>query len=92
MLGSSPTSAVAGWRNATCKCAACTTPDPLREVDLFASMPSPFDDLVADGTVIVVDGVEVRVASLAHLTAMKESSACRRVPSHGHPRSSASVG
>jgi len=66
--------------------------DPLREVDLFASMPLPFDDLVADGTVIVVDGVEVRVASLAHLIAMKESSACRRVPSHRHPRSSASVG
>ena len=45
--------------------------DPLREVDLFAESPLPFDDLYAESTVVDLGGVGVRVASIQHLVAMK---------------------
>lgn len=46
---------------------------PLREVDLFATHPIPFDDLVAASTVVPIDGIDVRVASVDHLIALKQT-------------------
>lgn len=47
--------------------------DPLREVDLLATTPIPFDELRASSDVMNVDGVQVRVASVEHLMAMKRA-------------------
>jgi len=48
--------------------------DALREVDLLATSPVPYDSLLADSDVMNVDGVHVRVASLDHLITMKRFS------------------
>jgi hypothetical protein len=45
--------------------------NPLREVDLFAEEPLPFDELWADSQVVEVAGVGVRVASIDHLIMLK---------------------
>lgn len=45
--------------------------DPRREVDLFAELPLPWDDLVAGADDIEVAGVSMPVASVAHLIEMK---------------------
>jgi hypothetical protein len=45
--------------------------DPLREVDLFAEPPLPFDQLWDASLVVDVAGVPVRVVGLEHLLAMK---------------------
>lgn len=47
--------------------------DALREVDLLATSPVPYDTLVAGSDVMDVDGVSVRVASVEHLITMKRS-------------------
>lgn len=49
--------------------------DPLREVDLLATSPIPYAELSAGADVMSIDGIPVRVASVAHLIAMKEHSA-----------------
>lgn len=49
--------------------------DALREVDLLAVSPVPFETLVAGSDVMEIDGVPVRVASVEHLLTMKRSSA-----------------
>lgn len=41
--------------------------NPLREVDLFAHPPVPFEELWAASSVITVDGVPVRVAAIEHV-------------------------
>ena len=43
----------------------------LREVDLFADPPIPYEDLAARAVVVDLDGVAVAVASVADLIAMK---------------------
>jgi len=48
--------------------------DALREVDLLATSPVPYDTLFAGSEVMSVDGVPVRVASVEHLITMKRSS------------------
>lgn len=48
--------------------------DALREVDLLATCPVPYDTLFAGSEVMDVDGVPVRVASVEHLISMKRSS------------------
>lgn len=48
--------------------------DALREVDLLATSPVPYDALLAGSDVMIVDGVPVRVASLEHLITMKRFS------------------
>ena len=45
--------------------------DPRREVDLFADLPLPWEDLSAESDDIDVAGVSVPVASIAHLIEMK---------------------
>jgi hypothetical protein len=45
--------------------------DPRREVDLFAAAPVPFEELWRCSRVVVVADVEIRVAGLDHLIAMK---------------------
>lgn len=45
--------------------------NPLREVDLFAEEPLPFDELWADSQVVEVAGIGVRVASVDHLITLK---------------------
>lgn len=47
--------------------------NPVREVDLFATYPLPFDELLAGSTVAVVGSTPVRIASIEHLIAMKEA-------------------
>ena len=47
--------------------------DALREVDLLATSPVPFDELLAGSGVVDVAGVPVRVASVAHLLRMKRA-------------------
>ena len=47
--------------------------DPLREVDLFAAPPIPFEELWAQSRVMTVDDVAVRVAGLDHLIRLKRS-------------------
>lgn len=49
--------------------------DPLREVDLLATTPIPYAELSADADVMSVDDIPVKVASVAHLIAMKRHSA-----------------
>lgn len=56
---------------------------PTREVDVFATEPLPFDELVRDAVVVDIGGVPVKVASRRHLIAMK-----RRA---GRPRDVADV-
>ncbi|MGD8201314.1 hypothetical protein ACQE98_11685 [Ornithinimicrobium sp. W1679] len=48
--------------------------DALREVDLLATSPVPFDELFKGSSVLDVAGVPVRVASVAHLLRMKQAS------------------
>jgi hypothetical protein len=45
--------------------------DPLREVDLFAEPPVPFDDLWRSSVLMRVGSQQVRVASVDHLIEMK---------------------
>jgi hypothetical protein len=40
---------------------------PLREVDLFATYPVPFDELLRDSVLADVGSTQVRIASVAHL-------------------------
>jgi len=47
--------------------------DPFREVDLFAQDPLPFAELVAQATIVHVEGVPVPVASVDHLITMKRA-------------------
>lgn len=47
--------------------------DPLLEVDLFASYPLPFDELLSSADQLDVAGVRVPVASVAHLVALKRA-------------------
>lgn len=47
--------------------------NPLREVDLFARHPVPFEELYAEATRITTGGVRVRVASVEHLIQMKRA-------------------
>lgn len=47
--------------------------NPLREVDLFATEPMPFDELYAASDLITVGRTPVRVASRGHLIAMKRA-------------------
>jgi hypothetical protein len=47
--------------------------NPVREVGLFATYPVPFADLLAGSVVAVVGSTPVRIASIEHLIAMKES-------------------
>lgn len=46
--------------------------DPLRQVDVFATSPVPWDNLLADAVVVGIGDRRVRVASIDHLVAMKE--------------------
>lgn len=46
--------------------------DPLRQVDIFATSPICWDELLADANVVPIGGHDVRVASIDHLIAMKE--------------------
>jgi len=43
----------------------------MREVDLFVENPIPFAELWARGEVVPIDGVDVRIASIPDLIAMK---------------------
>lgn len=45
--------------------------DPLRSVDLFVEHPIPFDELWSRSSLIALPGVDVRVASIEDLIAMK---------------------
>lgn len=45
--------------------------NPLREVDLFAFEPIPFDLLQRDASIVTIEGVPLAVASRQHLIAMK---------------------
>lgn len=47
--------------------------DPLREVDLLAESPVDFAELWEASHVVVVEGVPIRVAGIAHLIAMKKA-------------------
>lgn len=47
--------------------------DALREVDLLATSPVPFEELLEGSSVVDVAGVPVRVASVAHLLRMKQA-------------------
>lgn len=44
----------------------------LREIDLFADYPLPFDELLGHASVVDVNGRAVPVASVEHLIGMKE--------------------
>jgi hypothetical protein len=46
----------------------------LREVDLFATDPVPFDELEAEASAVAVGHNTVQVASVRHLIAMKQAS------------------
>lgn len=46
--------------------------DPLRQVDVFAASPVPWDDLLSDAVVVGLGGRAVRIASIDHLVAMKQ--------------------
>ena len=43
----------------------------MREVDVFAEYPMAFEDLLADASVVQLNGVGVPVASVQHLIQMK---------------------
>lgn len=45
--------------------------DPRREVDIFATVPYPFEDMWAASRVVPVAGIPVRIAGIDHLLAMK---------------------
>lgn len=45
--------------------------DPLRQVDLFAEDPIPFEDLWSRAMVVDLDGVSIRVASVDDLITME---------------------
>ncbi len=45
--------------------------DPFREVDLFAAVPLPYEQLVADATLVRLGDLDIPVASIADLIAMK---------------------
>jgi hypothetical protein len=47
--------------------------NPMVSVDLFVSYPLPFDDMYSRSEVIVVGGVDVRVASLSDLIDIKRA-------------------
>jgi hypothetical protein len=47
--------------------------DPLREIDIFATYPVPFEQLYAASALVPLGEVSVRVASVDHLVAMKEA-------------------
>ena len=47
--------------------------DPLLEIDLFATHPLPLDELVAAADAVDLTGVQVPVASVAHLVALKRA-------------------
>lgn len=47
--------------------------NPVREVDLFATYPVPFAELLAGSTVTTLGSTPVRIASIEHLIAMKEA-------------------
>lgn len=47
--------------------------NPFREVDLFASYPLPFEELMNDADEMVLNGTPVLVASIAHLMQLKQS-------------------
>lgn len=47
--------------------------DPLQEVDLFATYPLPFDELVADADVVQLGDVRVPVVSVPHLVRLKRA-------------------
>lgn len=47
--------------------------NPMREVDLFASYPLPFEDLVRDAQSKLVGALQVPVASVQHLVTMKKA-------------------
>jgi hypothetical protein len=47
--------------------------NPFREVDLFATHPIPFDQLLASSIAAVVGSASVRVASIPHLVEMKRA-------------------
>jgi hypothetical protein len=48
--------------------------DPLREVDLLAATPLPYETLARDATLLNLSGVEVPVASIDHLIELKQHS------------------
>lgn len=45
---------------------------PLREVDVFADYPLEFETLLAEASVVELDGIRVHVASVQHLIQMKQ--------------------
>lgn len=47
--------------------------DPLQEVDLFATYPLPFDQLADGADTVELAGVQVPVASIAHLVELKRA-------------------
>ena len=47
--------------------------DLLREVDVFAAYPLPWEELVRDAATVRVGGLAVPVASIPHLIAMKQA-------------------
>lgn len=47
--------------------------DLLREVDVFAASPLPWEELVRDAATVRVGGLAVPVASIPHLIAMKQA-------------------
>lgn len=47
--------------------------DPLSEIDLFATHPLPFEQLLAEADVIEVGEVSVPVASIPHLIQLKQA-------------------
>jgi predicted nucleotidyltransferase len=47
-------------------------------VDLFADYPMNFDALLADSQLMALAGTTVRVASIAHLIAIKRAAGRRR--------------
>lgn len=45
--------------------------DVMREVDVFAEYPVPFEELYEEASVVVLAGARVRVASISHLLLMR---------------------
>jgi len=57
--------------------------DALREIDLFATHPVPFEDMVADADHVDLGGLDVPVASIPHLLLLKRAA--------GRPQDAADV-